>query len=126
MRSLGYNTWLYKYIAFVVGGLFAGVAGVLYAYYGGIMAPGHLGLFTSATVMLMVIIGGDRVFLGPVVGAILIVFLQYYSSIYIPQRWPLILGAVFVIAVMFLRGGIGLHLVRFWRRFGYRYGSTKS
>ena len=126
MKSSGYNTWLHKYIAFVIGGLFAGVAGVLYAYYGGIVAPGHLGILTSTTIMLMVIIGSERAFLGPVVGAVTIVFLEYYSSIYTPDRWPLILGSVFVLSVMFLRGGITVYLSRLWKKVRYQYGSTKS
>lgn len=128
MRLLGYNTWIYKYIAFVVGGVFAGVAGVLFAYSNGLMVPSHAGLMTSSAVMLMVIIGSDRVFWGPIIGAILIVFLEHYASIYLPERWPLILGGAFVIAVMLLRGGISVYLIKLWNRIkpGYRYGSIKS
>ncbi|MBI4342213.1 MAG: branched-chain amino acid ABC transporter permease, partial [Candidatus Omnitrophica bacterium] len=58
MRILGYNTWLHKYLAFVLAGTFAGVAGVLFAYHNGLMFPPHLGVFTSALVSLIVIIGG--------------------------------------------------------------------
>ena len=122
MRSLGYNTWLYKYMAFVVGGLFAGVAGVLFGHFTGIMAPGHIGIMTSTLVMLMVILGGSSVIFGPVLGAAIVLILEHVASIYAPERWPLILGAVFVMAVMFLRGGISLHLLKLWRKLGR--GST--
>jgi branched-chain amino acid transport system permease protein len=122
MRSLGYNTWLYKYMAFVVGGLFAGVAGVLFGHFTGIMAPGHIGIMTSTLVMLMVILGGSSVIFGPVLGAAMVLILEHVASIYAPERWPLILGAVFVMAVMFLRGGISLHLLKLWRKLGR--GST--
>lgn len=124
MQCLGYNTWLYKYIAFVVGGLFAGIAGVMFSFQSGIVAPGSLGVLTSTTVMLMVIIGSDRVFWGPVLGAALVVFLEHYSSIYVAARWPMILGSVFILSVMFLRGGVSIHLVRLWKKVQYRYGST--
>ena len=124
MQCLGYNTWLYKYIAFVVGGLFAGVAGVLFSFHSRIVAPEHLGVLTSTIVMLMVIIGSDRVFWGPVLGAAVVVLLEHYSSIYIPERWPMILGGVFVLSVMFLRGGISIHLTRLLKKVQYRYGST--
>jgi len=126
MRTLGYNTWLYKYIAFVVSGMFAGVAGVLFAHFNRLMVPSHAGLITSALVMLMVIIGSDRVFFGPVIGAIVIVFLEHYSSIYFAERWPLILGAAFIIAVMLLRGGISFYLVKVWGKVKYRYGSVEG
>ena len=126
MKSLGYNTWLYKYIAFVVGGMFAGVAGVLFAHFNRLMVPSHAGLMTSALVMLMVIIGSDRVFFGPIIGAIVIVFLEHYSSIYFAERWPLILGAAFIVAVMLLRGGISFYLVKLWNKVRYQYGSVKG
>jgi branched-chain amino acid transport system permease protein len=122
MRSLGYNTWLYKYIAFVIGGLFAGVAGVLFGHFTGIMAPGHIGIMTSTLVMLMVILGGSSIIFGPVLGAAIVLILEHVASIYAPERWPLILGMVFVMAVMFLRGGISLHLLKLWRKLGR--GST--
>ncbi len=122
MRSLGYNTWLYKYMAFVIGGLFAGVAGVLFGHFTGIMAPGHIGIVTSTLVMLMVILGGSSTIFGPVLGAAIVLILEHVASIYAPERWPLILGAVFVMAVMFLRGGISLHLLKLWRKLGR--GST--
>jgi branched-chain amino acid transport system permease protein len=124
MQCLGYNIWLYKYITFVVGGLFAGVAGVLLAFQSGVVVPDHLGVLSSATVMLMVILGSDRVFWGPVLGAALIVLLQHILSLYAPARWPLILGTVFVLSVMFLRGGVSLHLVKFTKKVQDIYGST--
>lgn len=124
MRALGYNTWWYKYIAFIVAGLFAGVAGVLFASLNGTIAPSHLGIETSTLAMLMLILGSSSTVFGPVLGAALVVSIQYFSSIYVPERWPLILGSVFVLSVMFLRGGIGIHLVRLWKR--VYYGSIKG
>ena len=126
MQCLGYNTWAHKYVAFIMGGLFAGVAGVLFAYFYGIIIPGHLGIMTSASVMLMVIIGGPGTLFGPVLGAALIVLLEHFASIYTPERWPLILGGVFVICVVFVRGGFGMYLSRFWRRIRPQYGSVES
>jgi branched-chain amino acid transport system permease protein len=124
MRVLGYNTWSYKYIAFIVAGLFAGVAGVLFAYYTGLMAPQHLGVVNSTLVMLMLIIGGLGTLFGSLIGSAVIVFMEFYTSIFTPERWPLFLGAVFVAAVMYLRGGIGVHLYNFWKKACYKYGST--
>ena len=126
MRCLGYNTWLYKYVAFIVAGMFAGVAGILFAHFFGAIVPMHASVTNSTIVLLMVILGGTRVIFGPAIGAAVVVLLEYFASIYVPARWPLILGAVFVIAVMFLRGGISPYLVRLWRRMSYQYGSAKS
>ncbi len=124
MRSLGYNTRLYKHIAFTIAGLFAGVAGVLLTYYSNVLIPAQFDVLNSTLVMLMVIIGSDRVFWGPVVGAIVITFIEHYASLYTPERWPLVLGAFFIISVSFLRGGISIYLIRLWHRIRYRYGSA--
>lgn len=126
MQCLGYNTWAHKYVAFIIAGLFAGVAGVLFASLYGIMVPGHLGLMSSAWVMLMVIIGGAGTLFGPAIGAGLMVLLEHFASIYSPERWPLILGGVFVICVLFMRGGFGFYLSRFWRKVRLQYGSVES
>lgn len=125
MRNLGYNTWLYKYISFIIGGLFAGIAGVYYAHYSGIIAPLHLGLLTSAAAMLMVSLGGARVFFGPAIGAVVITLLEYFASLYAPARWPLILGCIFVLSVIFLRGGISIYLVKTWNMMKY-HGSVEG
>jgi len=114
MQALGFNTWAHKYIAFIISGLFAGVAGVLFAFFYGIMVPEHLALTTSASGMLMVVIGGPGTLFGPVIGALVIIMLEHYASIYSPERWPLILGCVFVLCVIFLRGGVALYLSRLW------------
>lgn len=130
MKHLGYNTWLFKYIAFVISGFFAGVAGVLFAPFVGTVVPTYLGTTTSALVMLMVMVGSSRVFGGPIVGAAVVVFLQYYISIWQQERWPLILGGIFVLVVMFFPGGIGVYLeralntLRFKRATKHDYGSA--
>lgn len=126
MQHLGYNTWLYKYITFIVAGLFAGVAGVLFGHFNSILVPSYLGVLMSTTAALMVIIGGSSTIFGPVLGAAVILFLQYYASVYVPARWPLILGGVFVMTVIFLRGGISVYLLKLWNRIRCRYGSATS
>ncbi|MFC2019745.1 branched-chain amino acid ABC transporter permease [Chloroflexota bacterium] len=126
MKHLGYHTWLYKYIAFIIAGLFAGVAGVLFGSYTTVIVPDYLGVLISTLVMLMVIIGGTGVFWGPALGAAVVVLLEHYASLYTPERWPLILGGVFILAVMLLRGGISTHLLNLWKKVRYSYGSSKD
>lgn len=126
MRALGYNTWLYKYIAFVVSGAFSGAAGVLFGYYNYLISPTHLGVGTSFLPMCMAIIGGVGTLSGPVVGAALIVFVENFASLVTPDRWPLILGGLFVLAIMFAREGVVVYLSKLWNMAVYRYGSIKS
>jgi branched-chain amino acid transport system permease protein len=116
LSHLGYNTWLYKIIAFVIAGAFAGTAGVLFGPCNGIIDPSSLGVTTSVIAVLTVIIGGMRIVYGPIIGSAVITIIENLSSIYTPERWPLILGGIFVITVMYLRGGITTHLIRLWKR----------
>lgn len=116
MRCLGYNTWLIKYIVFIVGGLFAGVAGVLFVYFNGFAVPKNLGIHFSGMVMFMVILGGAATLWGSVIGAAIIIYLEYMSSVYFPERWPLVFGTAFILTAMFVKGGLALYLTRFWKK----------
>jgi branched-chain amino acid transport system permease protein len=116
MQALGFNAWLYKYLAFIVSGVFAGMSGVLFVYNNGIVSPFHLDVTLSTMAMLICIVGGIGTLWGSLLGAALIVLAEFFSSIYFSERWPLILGVVFVAAVLFLQGGIALHLSKLSKR----------
>lgn len=105
MQVLGYNVWLHKYLAFVISAGFAGVAGILSAVYNGFTSPVDLSLRTSAEAMLMVIMGGTGTLAGPMLGATIVVLLRNLLSVYV-ERWPMVLGAVFVLTVLFAPRGI--------------------
>ena len=114
MRSLGYNTWATKYVAIIIAGVFAGIAGVLFSQLYGTMVPRHFSLEYSALPMLMVIMGGGATMWGPCIAAAVIVLAETYVSKYLGERWPLFLGVLFVVCVVFLRGGFARYLTRLW------------
>jgi len=116
MRCLGYNTWLIKYVVFIIGALFAGVAGVMFVYFNGFAVPKNLGLHFSGMVMFMVILGGSASLWGSIIGAAIILYLEYISSVYFPERWPLAFGTAFILTAMFVRGGLAVYLTKFWSR----------
>ena len=105
MRALGYNVWLHKYLAFVIAGAFAGLAGVLWAYYNGFVSPVDVQLVTSVETLLMVALGGPGTLAGPALGAAIIVFLKNFVSVY-TKRWLLILGAVYIGVILFAPRGV--------------------
>lgn len=114
MRALGHHVWMVQWLTFVLSGFGAGVAGLLFVYYNQFVAPGVLALTASAEVLLMVIAGGAGTLLGPVVGAATVVVLKNVVSAYV-TRWVMLLGAVFVLIVVFVPEGIVPGLVRPWR-----------
>jgi branched-chain amino acid transport system permease protein len=105
MRTLGYNVWLHKYVAFILAGAFAGLAGVLWAYYNGFVSPVEVQLITSVETLLMVALGGPGTLVGPALGAGVIVFLKNFVSVY-TKRWLLILGGVYIGVILFAPQGI--------------------
>ena len=120
MRAIGINTWSMRFTGVIIAGIFAGIAGVLFAYSYKAVTPSVLALETSALPMLMVIMGGGATLWGPALGALVIIMVQTYAGIIVPDRWPLILGILYVVCVMFLKGGFSPLLTRFWEWVGSR------
>jgi branched-chain amino acid transport system ATP-binding protein len=114
MKTSGYNVWLHRFVVFVIAGLFAGIAGVLYTYSTQFISPTVLGVETSFEAMLMVIVGGAGTLSGPIIGAAVVTGLRNYLSVYV-ENWVIALGVAYIITVFFApRGILGL-LPRRWR-----------
>ncbi len=105
MRVLGYNVWLYKYLAFIIAAFFGGVSGVLHAYYYGVPNPADFSLIHSSSALLMVILGGPGTLLGPMAGAFIIVFLRDIVGNF-TDRWLMVLGFGYVLVVLFFPSGL--------------------
>jgi branched-chain amino acid transport system permease protein len=105
MTSLGYSPAAQRFVAFLASGTVTAVAGVLYAGYYPVVSPSTAHLSMSILFMLMVIAGGSSVFLGPVVGAVVLTVLRAVVSAETP-RWPTVMGLILVAVVLFAREGI--------------------
>ncbi len=121
MNALGYHVWLIRFLAFLLSAAWTAVAGVLYLYYNQFVSPQAVALTASAEALLMVIAGGTGTLFGPVVGAALVVIVKNVASAYI-ERWNFLLGAIFVVIVVFMPEGLvpgTARLVR-WLRAAFR------
>jgi branched-chain amino acid transport system permease protein len=105
MRILGYNTWLHKYIAFIIAGGFGGLAGVLWAHTAGIVSPENVVLTTSVDALLMAVLGGAGTLIGGVIGAFIVFGMREYLSTIVPW-WQYVLGTVYVLTILYLPGGL--------------------
>jgi branched-chain amino acid transport system permease protein len=114
MTALGYNVWLTRFLAFLFSGFWSGVAGLLYLYYNQFVSPQTVALSASAEALLMVIAGGTATLLGPIAGAVLVIVMKDIASAYI-ERWNFVLGAIFVVIVVFMPEGLVPGTARLWR-----------
>jgi branched-chain amino acid transport system permease protein len=115
MNALGYHVWMIRFLAFLFSGFWSGVAGLLYLYYNQFVSPQAVALNASAEALLMVISGGTATLLGPIVGAALVVVIKNVASAYI-ERWNFVLGAIFVVIVVFMPEGLVPGVARLARR----------
>jgi branched-chain amino acid transport system permease protein len=105
MTALGFNVWLIRFLAFLISGLWCGVAGLLYVYYHQFIAPPAAALTASAEILLMVISGGSATLLGPIAGAAIVVVMKNVASAYV-ERWNLVLGVIFILIISFMPEGL--------------------
>ena len=115
MRALGYNVWFYRYASMLISGAFAGLAGVLFAWYNQFVGPVVLSLDQSTQFLIVAILGGIGTLYGQLFGALVVVFLSNELSA-ITQRWMLVLGIVYFAVVMYAPGGLVVLVPRLWAR----------
>ncbi len=119
VQALGYNTLVYKLVAFVIAGTVAGLAGFLAVAQYGFANPALLGWHQSAYALVMVILGGIGTLFGPVLGAIAFEYLHYVLESW-TEHWQLAMGVIVIVAVLVLPRGLGGLLMqladRRWRR----------
>ena len=113
-EAVGYHVPRFKLAAFVIGGAFSGLAGVLYAMLFGIVPLEAIGFVTSGNVVFATLIGGSGSLYGPIIGSVVFIWLSESVSV-LWARWPLLLGVAFVIVVLFFRGGVVEAWSRIWR-----------
>ncbi|MGL4495041.1 MAG: branched-chain amino acid ABC transporter permease [Beijerinckiaceae bacterium] len=103
--SLGYPVFAIRLVAFVISACIAAVAGYFSAAQFGFVAPQLLGWHLSATVLVMVVLGGMSAVMGPIVGALALIGLEEIlkSSF---EHWKLIKGVIIIALVFALPGGL--------------------
>jgi branched-chain amino acid transport system permease protein len=103
--SLGYKSEHYKWIIFIIAAALAGIAGATKAMVMGIETLTDVGAAASGLVVLMVLLGGIGTIYGPILGALVVVAMQYYLSSF--GAWVTVIqGAIFMACVLVFRRGV--------------------
>ena len=118
-QFVGYDPHVVRFLAFCVAGFFAGVAGGLAAIHFEIANSAYFGATQSGNVLLATFIGGASYFCGPIIGAVLVSYLQVMLSD-VTDVWQLYFGLLFIVMVMFapqgLAGLLAMHRPLWGRR----------
>ena len=102
----GYKVQHLKAIVFSLGGAIAGLAGSLYAFHEGFVWPNMLGVVMSTQVVLYVLFGGSGTLIGAVIGTVVIEIVSFWLSNSYQDIWPIILGALMLLVILFRPAGL--------------------
>jgi len=105
MRAIGFPTYRYKLACFVIAGAICGLAGALLANHTDFISPAVMHWTRSGDLIVMAVLGGMGSVIGPVIGAVVLLILEEALS-RITEYWQIIIGPLFLLVVLFARGGI--------------------
>src|SRR5499425_1001497 len=105
MRAIGFPTFRYQLVCFVIAGAMCGLAGALLANHTNFVSPAMMHWTRSGDLIVMVVLGGMGSAFGPLIGAVVLLVLEEALS-GITEYWQIILGPMLLLIVLFARGGI--------------------
>jgi len=106
MAFFGYHVQLLKAVVFSVAGAVAGIAGGLYAFHEGFVWPNMLGVILSTQIVLYTLFGGVGTLIGAVIGVIAIEIVSFVLADAYPTVWPVILGVLLLVIILFRPSGL--------------------
>jgi len=114
-QAIGVNVRRHQLTAIVMAGFFAGVAGILFVVVDNSVFPDMMFWTLSLEITIMALLGGWFTFLGPMLGAAMIVLLRTFVSTY-TDYWTLVVGIVLMLVILFLPEGVLGKVFEIWNR----------
>ena len=105
MRAIGFDTYRYRLVCYVIAGAICGYAGALLGNFTNFISPEMMDWTASGELIFMVVLGGTGTLFGPVLGAAAFVLLEEWLSA-ITIYWQFLFGALLIMVVLFWRGGL--------------------
>lgn len=105
MRALGFETFNYRLVAFVIAGALAGLAGGMLATHEAFVSPAIMHWSKSGDLIIMVVLGGIGTLFGPVIGAVVFLWLESFLPDY-SEHWMLPFGVALILVVLFAKQGL--------------------
>ena len=111
MGAIGFDTYRYRLVCYVIAGALCGLAGALLGNFTGFISPDMMDWTRSGELIFMVVLGGAGSLFGPVLGAVAFLLLEELLSA-LTIYWQIVFGPVLILVVLFGRGGIDGFLSR--------------
>ncbi len=105
MRAIGFPTFRYRLVGFVIAGMICGLAGALLANHTDFISPAVMHWTRSGDLIVMVVLGGIGSLFGPLIGAVTLLVLEEWLS-RITEYWQIIIGPLLLFIVLYAHGGI--------------------
>jgi branched-chain amino acid transport system permease protein len=122
---VGVQVWHYRWVAFLISGVFTGLAGALWVPLNGLTTPDILVWNFSGEIVFFTVLGGFKTFTGPIVGAVVFNYLKTFAVGY-TVYWQLFLGVVLVTLVLALPTGIMGMVARLAQKWSQKWKRTPA
>jgi ABC-type branched-subunit amino acid transport system permease subunit len=122
-QAVGINTFTYKLLAYAIAGFVSGLGGALYVNYTGFVSSVDIEVFTTVYIFFIPLIGGSRVFYGPVLGALFVILVPELM-VEVERYMRIFLGLIFILVIVLLPQGLAPSIQRLLGR--VRLGRTGS
>jgi len=114
-QAVGINTFKYKTLAYGIAGFLSGFGGALYVNYTGFVSSVDIEVFTTLYIVFIPLIGGSRVFYGPILGALFVILVpELFVSV---ERYlRIFFGLIFILVMVLLPDGLAPNIEKLLRR----------
>ncbi len=114
-QAVGINTKKYKILAYCIAGFISGIGGAMYVNYTGFVSSVDIEVFTTVYIFFIPLIGGSRVFYGPILGALFVILVPELL-VAIERYLRIAYGLIFIVVIVFLPEGLAPYVRRFLMR----------
>jgi branched-chain amino acid transport system permease protein len=114
-QAVGINTKKYKILAYCIAGFISGIGGAMYVNYTGFVSSVDIEVFTTVYIFFIPLIGGSRIFYGPILGALFVILVPELL-VAIERYLRIAYGLIFIVVIVFLPEGLAPYVRRFLMR----------
>jgi branched-chain amino acid transport system permease protein len=119
-QAVGINTYKYKILAYIIAGFISGFGGTLYVNYTGFISSVDIEVFTTLYIFFIPLIGGSRVFYGPILGALFVILVPELL-VPVERYFRIFFGLIFILVIVLLPEGLAPNIQKLLRKISLKH-----